>query len=349
MIDNWFDVLRSSSSISLDDKFAQTDGSLKLFYSYGHHLTYGDFHSDDRNLGTDVYQNFRPFEGNIVTVGADFQHYGGGAYDSGSDYGIHYIDESGVYAMVEQFFMDQIMFDAGARYVVNSKFGGQVVPSVGASWNATSSTTLKATVSKGYRNPSIGELYIFYPLQNPNLIPENMWDYEASLLQAISSRIGLELTGFVEKGSNLIEGGYSTFTPFVNSGSFTHKGIEFGGHYLPIDELRINANYSFVEPGQETYETPKHKLYIGLNYAYGRATLNLTFQHIAVLYGADGSQEKLPDYTLLGTRVSYQAAEFVSIYVSGENLFNASYQTIYDYPMPGRTLLAGLNLSFGAK
>ncbi len=236
LIDNWFDVLRSSSSISLDDKFAQTDGSLKLFYSYGHHLTYGDFHSDDRNLGTDVYQNFRPFEGNIVTVGADFQHYGGGAYDSGSDYGIHYIDESGVYAMVEQFFMDQIMFDAGARYVVNSKFGGQVVPSVGASWNATSSTTLKATVSKGYRNPSIGELYIFYPLQNPNLIPENMWDYEASLLQAISSRIGLELTGFVEKGSNLIEGGYSTFTPFVNSGSFTHKGIEFGGHYLPIDE-----------------------------------------------------------------------------------------------------------------
>ena len=112
----------------------------------------------------------------IVTVGADFQHYGGGAYDSGSDYGIHYIDESGFYAMVEQFFMDQIMFDAGARYVVNSKFGGQVVPSVGASWTATGSTTLKATVSKGYRNPSIGELYIFYPLQKSKLTPESMWD-----------------------------------------------------------------------------------------------------------------------------------------------------------------------------
>ncbi len=241
------------------------------------------------------------------------------------------------------------MVDAGARYVVNSKFGEQVVPSAGVSWIATSSTTLKATVSEGYRNPSIGELYDFVPLENPNLKPESMWDYELSLLQTLSSRIGFELTGFVEKGSNLIEGGYNTFTQFVNSGSFTHKGIEFAGHYSPIDRVRINANYSFVEPGQETYETPKHKLFIGVDYVYERATLNLTFQHIAVLYGADGSQERLPDYTLFGVRISYQISGFANIYMSADNLSNISYQTIYDYPMPGRTLFAGLNLSFGLR
>ncbi|HUI30675.1 MAG TPA: TonB-dependent receptor [Candidatus Acidoferrales bacterium] len=349
LIDNWFDILRSSGSISLDDKYAQTDGSLKLFYSYGHHSIFGGFLSDDRNLGGVIYQNFRPFEGNVITVGEDFQHYGGGAYDASTDYGIHYIDESGIYAMVEQFLMDQIMVDAGARFVHNITFGNQIVPSAGISWGATNSTTLKASVSEGYRNPSIGELYIFFPLENPNLKPEKMWDYEIGLLQGVSDRVAVELTGFVEKGSNLIEGGWATFSQFVNSGSFTHKGIEFGGHCVPIDGLKINANYSFVEPGQETYETPKHKLFVGVNYVYDRATANLTFQHIAVLYGADGSQEKLPDYTLLGARVSYQVAEFVNVYVSGENLFNSSYQTIYDYPMPGRTLFAGLNLSLGTR
>ncbi len=348
-IDNWFEILRSSGSISLDEKYAQMDGSLKLFYSYGHHSIFGGFLSDDRNLGAEIYQNFRPFDGNIITVGADFQHYGGGAYDSTTDYGIHYIDESGIYAMVEQFLMDQIMVDAGARFVSNNVFGSQVVPSAGISWSATNSTTLKASVSEGYRNPSIGELYIFFPLENSNLKPEKMWDYEISLLQSVSGRIGFELTGFVEKGSNLIEGGWATFSQFVNSGDFTHKGIEFGGHCVPIDGLKINANYSFVEPGQETYETPKHKLFVGVNFVYERATLNLTFQHIAVLYGADGSQEKLPDYTLLGVRVSYQVAEFAKVYVSGENLFNNSYQTIYDYPMPGRTLFAGLNINLGAR
>jgi outer membrane cobalamin receptor len=346
LADNWFNILRSSGSLSLDDKFDQTDGSVKLFYSYGHHLTFGNFHSDDRNLGGVIYQNFRPLEGNVITVGVDFQHYGGGAYDANADYGIHYIDESGVYAMVEQFFLKQFMIDAGARLVGNSVFGGQVVPSAGASWSATSSTTFKASAAEGYRNPSIGELYIFFPLENPGLKPEKMWDYEASLLQGLGDRASLELTGFVEQGSNLIEGGWATFSQFINSGTFTHKGIEFGGHYILIDGLRLNANYSFVDPGQETYETPKHKAFVGLTYSRERTTLNLTLQHIAVLYGADGSQQKLPDYTLLGGRVSYQVADNLSAYVSGENLLNNSYQTIYDYPMPGRTLFAGLNCSF---
>lgn len=350
LIDNWYDVLRSTTSVSLDDKFVQSGGSLKLFYNYGHHLIVGGFESDDRNLGGVLYQNFRMFEGNVITVGADVQHYGGSAVDSSVDYSRYYIDETGVYAMVEQFFMDQFMVDAGARFVHNSIFGNQVVPSAGISWSATSVTTLKATVSKGYRNPSIGELYMFLPVENSNLKPESMWNYEIGVIQTVTDRIGFDLTGFIAKGTNLIlvKGVYPNIQ-FMNSGSFTHKGIEFAGHYIPMDGLKIDANYSFIDPGQQTYTTPKHKLYVGINYTYDRTTLNLTLQHIAVLYGADGSQEKLPDYTLLGTRVSYQAAEFVSIYVSGENLFNVSYQTIYDYPMPGRTLFAGLNLGFGAK
>ncbi|HXX64203.1 MAG TPA: TonB-dependent receptor [Bacteroidota bacterium] len=347
--DTWFDILRSSGSISLDDRFGETNGSLRLFESYGHHSLVGGFHSDDRNLGGVLYQNLRLFEGNVITVGFDFQHYGGGAFDAFADYGIHFIDESAVYAMVEQFFLNQIMVDAGARVVHNSMFGAQVVPSAGISWSATQSTILKASVSEGYRNPSLGELYIFLPLVNPNLTPEKVWNYEVGLRQNVGGRMGLELTVFLEKGTNLIEGGYATFSPFVNSGTFTHKGVEFGGHYIPIDGLRINANYSFVEPGQETYESPKHKLFVGVNYLLNQVTANVTFQHIAVLFGADGSQERLPDYTLLGARISYQAAASVSVYISAENLFNMSYQTIFDYPMPGRTFMAGLNLNIGSR
>jgi outer membrane cobalamin receptor len=349
LINNWYDVLRSTSSVSLDDKFAQTDGSLKLFYNYGHHLIVGGFHSDDRNLGGVIYQNFHAFEGNVITVGADVQHYGGSAVDTSLDYGRHYIDETGVYAMIEQFLADQFMVDAGARFVHNSIFGNQVVPSAGISWSATGLTTLKASVSEGYRNPSIGELYMFLPVENSNLKPESMWNYEIGLIQTVTDRIGFDLTGFIAKGSNLIlvEGVYPHIQ-FTNSGIFTHKGIEFAGHYKPVEKLKLNANYSFIEPGQQTYTTPKHKLYVGLNYTYERTSLNLALQHIAVLYGADGSRKRLPDYTLLGARVTYQAAEFANMFVSGENLFNTGYQTIYDYPMPGRTLFAGLNLGFGA-
>jgi outer membrane cobalamin receptor len=32
----------------------------------------------------------------------------------------------------------------------------------------------------------------------------------------------------------------------------------------------------------------------------------------------------------------------MSAYVAVENLFDTEYQIVYDYPMPGRTLFAGL-------
>ncbi|HQT91365.1 MAG TPA: TonB-dependent receptor, partial [Candidatus Kryptobacter bacterium] len=80
-----------------------------------------------------------------------------------------------------------------------------------------------------------------------------------------------------------------------------------------------------------------------------RADFNLTLEHIADLYGADNSQKKLADYTLAGAYVSYEAAQFVDVFLRVENLLNASYQTIYGYPMPGRTLFAGLNLHLGTE
>ncbi|HTY11408.1 MAG TPA: TonB-dependent receptor [Bacteroidota bacterium] len=346
LVDTWYDVLRSTSSISIDDKFADVDGSLKMFYNYGHHSIAGGFHSDDRNLGGVIYQNFRTSENDVFTVGADLQHYGGSAVDTTTDYGRHYIDETGVYAMVEHFFFDQFMADAGARLVLNSAFGNQVVPSAGISWAASSQTTLKASVAKGYRNPSIGELYMFLPVENADLKPESMWNYEIGLIQNVANQFTFDLTGFIAKGTNLIlvEGVYPSIQ-FMNSGSFSHKGVEFAGHYRPLNSLRIDASYSYIDPGEQTYTTPKHKAFVGINYIYNRATLKLSMQRVAVLYGADGSQERLPDYSRLDARVAYQAADFVSLYISGENLFNISYQTIYDYPMPGRTLFAGINCS----
>ncbi len=349
LVNNWVDVLRSTSSISLDDKFSQFDGSLKLFYSYGDHTVYDGFHSLDRNLGAVVYQNFHPFEGSVFTVGADYQHYGGNAVNNitGLNYGRHYVNEFGVYALVEQLFFNQVMLNAGARIEHSAVYGDEIVPQAGVAWTLTASTTLKASVSKGFRSPTIRELYLF-PAPNPDLEPERLWNYEIGLLQSVTRYAAFEFTSFLAEGSNLIltEGVYPSLQ-LLNSGSFTHRGVEFAGHYRPTDNLRIEANYSYIDPGNQTYSTPRQKLFVGINYTYERADISLTLQHIADLYGADNSQKKLPNYAVVGAHISYEAAEFAQIFVTGDNLLNASYQTIYGYPMPGRTLFVGLNFRLG--
>ncbi len=349
LTNNWVDVLRSTGSISLDDRFSQFDGSLKLFYSYGDHRVYDGFHSLDRNLGAVLYQNFHPFEGSIFTAGAEYQYYGGSAVNNitGLNYGRHYVNEFGVYALVEQMFFSQIMLNAGVRVEHSTVYDNEFIPQAGVAWTVTASTTLKASVSKGFRSPTIRELYLF-PAPNPELEPERLWNYELGLLQSVTRDAAFEFTGFLADGSNLIltEGVYPNLQ-LLNSGAFTHRGIEFAGHYRPTGNLRVAASYSYIDPGNQTYSTPKQKLFVGFNCAYGKADINLTLEHIADLYGADNSRNKLADYTLAGAHASYDVADFADVFLTVENLFNASYQTIYGYPMPGRTLFAGLNLHLG--
>lgn len=342
---HWVDVLRSTSSISLNDKFPVFDGSLKLFYSYGNHTVYDGFHSLDRNLGAIFYQNYHPFEGSVFTLGAEYQRFGGSAVNNTTNhsFGKHYVDEFGVYVLMEQLLLDQIMLNAGARVEINSLYGNELVPQAGIAWTATPSTTIKLSVSKGFRSPTIRELYLF-PAPNPNLMPERLWNYEVGLIQSITRQIDFEVTGFIANGSNLIltEGIYPNLQ-LLNSGAFTHKGIEFSGHYKPTVNTRIDASYSYINPEKQTYSTPGQKLFIRFNYTHRRIDVDLTLEHIADLYGADNSQKKLPNYTLLGARASYEVGRYVDISLTGENLLNVSYQTIYGYPMPGRILFLGAN------
>jgi len=132
--DNWVSVLRTTGSVSINDNFVRFDGSLRLFYNYGEHKVYDGFHSLDRNVGVMLYQNFRPFDGSALTVGADYQHYGGSAVNSidGLNYGRHYVDELGIYALVEQLFFDRLMLNAGARIEHSGVYGDELVPQLGA-------------------------------------------------------------------------------------------------------------------------------------------------------------------------------------------------------------------------
>jgi outer membrane cobalamin receptor len=64
------------------------------------------------------------------------------------------------------------------------------------------------------------------------------------------------------------------------------------------------------------------------------------------MYGSDNGRGRLGNYTDVGMKVSGQASSYLSVSVSIDNALNERYQTILGYPMPGRTLNAGLQMSF---
>jgi iron complex outermembrane receptor protein len=342
-VDHWVNILRGSSGIALENRFAGLQGALKLYYNFGDHEIYDGFRSTDDNVGALLYQAFRPLADNITTAGVDFRRYGGVASNiaSGADFGRHYVQEYSAYLLTQQQLLEMYTASAGVRLNRNSITGAEVVPQFGLAARL-GETTLKANVGKGFRSPTIRELYLF-PAPTPTLTAERLWSYEAGVMHRFSERVHGEVSGYIADGRNLIRttGAFPNLV-LSNSGAFTHRGIEISANVAPAQSLTLDATYGYLDPDEQTTANPRHKLFVGASYGVSIVTVSASVQHVSRLFGADFNQRRLPDYTLVNVRVSAPVAGGMSAYVAAENLFDTEYQIVYDYPMPGRTLFAGL-------
>jgi outer membrane cobalamin receptor len=342
-VNNWMDIQRGYVGASIDNDYGISKGSFRFAYNFGHHELYTTWVSDDFAAVASLYQTLSLFPNNTLTVGIDMNKFGGKGHDNSKDYGAPSVYEYAFYAYMQHTFFQRLVLNGGLRYDNNELFGGVVIPQVGAAYKLTDETTMRTTVGKGFRSPTIRELYLF-PAPTSTLQPENMWNYEFGVTQTLAGRISLDLTGFVSEGKNIIltKGVYPNLT-LSNSGSFIHRGIEFSGSAFVSNDLHLQTSYSFIDAGKETRSLPKHKVFLGGDYTYRIMTVSISIQHVEGMYGNDNSKNPLGNYSNIGTRVSVRAISQCSINLSVDNIFDTSYQTILGYPMPGRTLFIGIN------
>ena len=64
------------------------------------------------------------------------------------------------------------------------------------------------------------------------------------------------------------------------------------------------------------------------------------------LYLSTGENAVTSSYADLKARLSYRIADWVTVFVRGENLLNRQYQTMLGFPEPGITVLGGVSLNF---
>jgi iron complex outermembrane receptor protein len=224
-------------------------------------------------------------------------------------------------------------------------YGTEIIPSVGLAYAFSQSTSVKASVSKGYRSPTIRELFIKQWGANPDLKPENVMNYEAGIIQSFFDRkLCLELTGFFIEGDNLI-----TTVPgkgMMNTGKIENKGIEFAAKANPVKLFYIDAAYSFISMKQPVFATPEHQLYVGTRYSMNKVTCMLSMQWVHNLDTEVSAKTALVSYSLVNAKVMFRFAKFASMFVSAENVFDQKYAINRYYTMPGITFFSGLNLNF---
>ena len=281
LYDNDSRITRGMASAMIENHYERTSGALSFFYNWGRHKINDGyhageepqtslFHSKDLMMGVSWYQSAELYEGNRLTVGFDYQHFGGESWNENIADGARTPgvdkkqDEFAGYVDFRQDIGSWLSLNAGMRIDHHSHVGTELVPQGGLAFHLPKNAELKAMASKGFRNPTIREMYMFPP-QNPDLKPERMMNYELSFTQHLldgSLTYGANL--YYIKGDNLIMTTQTDGRPMnVNSGDIENWGAEGNIAWRINRQWNVNANYSWVHMENPVISAPEHKLYAG--------------------------------------------------------------------------------------
>ncbi|MDX9920498.1 MAG: TonB-dependent receptor [Paludibacter sp.] len=337
------DIMRGKAALSLDNKFEKANGSLKIYHNFGEHILSDGFQSTDRNSGIMLYETFKLWNGNSLTAGTDLKQYGGKANRGAAANQLKTVNEIALYAYTSQQLLQKLNINAGLRLENNSVYGSELIPMLGLSYMQSAQTSFKASASKGFRSPTVMEMYIYAP--NDSLKPERMMNYEISWLQSLlSNKLQFELTAFLVEGENLIQIVPPVVTMRQNAGTFSNKGIELSAKYEITKNLRIQGNYSFTDIEKPVLAAPRHQANLSANYSYKIWNLNLSGQYADGLYTRINPTSATESYLLLNARLAAQVLPQLNIFVMANNLLNQKYEINYGYPMPGTYVNAGVNV-----
>ena len=344
---NAIDITRGYWSFTIANNYEKHSGSAKLFYNFGEHNITDGFHSNDSNYGLNIYESIKLIKGNNITLGADYLNYGGLAENEKAmgGQGIIFKDttvyDAGIYSFIQQTFFEKLTLNAGLRLQYHQVYGIKWIPAGGLALKITPNTTLKTSISKGFRSPTIQELYIWN--HNVNLNPETIVSYETGLLQSLfDQKLKLEMTGYSVKGNNMIIS--VPMQGLINAGEINNKGIEFTANAFPVKDLGLNLTYSYINMESPVYATPKHHLFLSCDYRLNKWLFMPSAEHVNHLDTDSSSKSDFQNYTLLNVKVSYQVRKFAGLFISAENLLNQTYENNRSYPMPGITVFGGMKM-----
>lgn len=364
LLSMWTKLFRGTASVFAHNNYQKAQGGVQGYINWGsNHVDDGYapgsnpkdfiFRSTDYNMGFTAFQNFTPWTGNKLSAGVDFVHWGGHSWnvmketaEEKADFTAHENEVAGYVMMQQGFWGDVLALNAGVRLQHSSQYGNEWVPQAGFILRPAKGSSLKFSFGKGFRAPNLRELYLYMPA-NPDLKPEYLYNYEVELRQvALDGRLNAGLNLYFIDGKDMIQTRPVDGRPKnLNVGSFINKGFELDFSYLILSDLLFSTNYSYLYTTGDVLYAPKNKLYAEINYTPKQWAFTLESSTIWSL--KTGGPEK-SNYSLLNLRGAYtiEGNTPVTLMVKADNLTNKHYEIVYGCPMPGTTIMGGVEIKF---
>ena len=359
--DQW--ITRGVVSAALENHYNHTSGALSVYSNFGRHKiddgsanaeqpTQRYFRSKDALTGVSWYQSVQLFKGNRLTAGFDYQHIYGNAYYTSKQTGDvldtpnkqsgrSHRDEIAGYVDFRQDLLSWLTVDAGVRVDHHSVTGTEWIPQAGIVVRPLTTGEVKVMMSKGFRNPTMREMYL-YPPSNEELEPERLWNYELSWRQRFNDfSYGVNL--FYIRGDNMIQ---TVNRKNVNTGEIENYGAELEASWRVGSHLNLTTNHALLHMEHKVVAAPTYKGFLGADYHLGPWSVVAGIQFINGLYTEVGQNETKEDFCLLNATVGYHLTKGIQLWMRGENLLAQRYEINFGYPMPRATFMGGVNIQF---
>ncbi len=261
---------------------------------------------------------------------------------------------SGVYGQALWAAGDAVDVSATARIDDNSDFGSFTTGRLAVAWRPAPDVTLRGSLAKGFRAPSLDERFGDYSafgfVGNPNLNPEESLSFDLGLERRFANGASFSATLFRLEIDNLVASN-STFSSLVNlPGTSVRQGVELEGRWPVTAALTLTGAYTYTDAtrpdGTRLGFVPRHDVTLAAEAKIGdRTRAEVSLQHAADRLNDFGTAP-MPDYTVVNAQVTYDLGDATELYLRAENLFDADYQLSEGYGTAGQSFYVGLRKSF---
>lgn len=298
-----------------------------------------------------------------------------------NDRGNHSIAHGAFYTIFRQQFAENIFLNESLRLDWDERYGAVLVPQLNFAWTP-SALTIRSSAGKSIRDADFTERFNNYnkdlvtsgTIGNPDLKPEESWNFEIGADYRFNKNLQLSTTFFyrdhkglidyaptpyseMPRKVNLIPGG--SYSLAKNVESVKTKGIEIDA----VFSKKINASSALNFMFGYTWLNSKNKDSIPSFYISSHArhlvNFNITYTIKSFFISTTGlyknrnerkaasiGAEITPSYFILNTKLGYLLPkEKGKLFVQADNLFDKKYSDLLGSQMPGRWLSGGIEVT----
>lgn len=358
LADHWYDVWRNTSSLIARWRRKNVEVRIAPYLNVGVHRLYDGFASTDYHGGAIVETAVKMGEVASLVGGIAATWTDGDVEDrtTGERPEVDGFGDASAYTQIMVSPIRRVKAVVGMRFLYDTTAGPVILYKGGLVVDVYKGIYVRSRLVRNFRHPTIRELYLPYPVANPDLSPEYSLNIDATIGYK-RRHLHVSVTGFRNKVENLIKffGSWPT-AEVINIDQYVAWGVEGQITVKDLGPFSGHVSGSWQDVGRYSRQNPSAKLVAGIDLGHeiGRHFVGggLSTSWIHGLYMSNYQLDRIDDVVNLDMSLRYRYSFDnpdikVEPYLLLRNLLDRHNAYLEGYPMPGFNVLAGLTVGVG--